>query len=346
MNVIIREIKDIPSLEHIIDLEILVWGLADRDAVPSNVLHPIILNGGLVLAAYMDDDVVGLSFAFPTRTNTLWSHITGIHPDYRSQGIGHLLKQHQREWARQQGYKAIHWTYDPLQRRNAHFNLNVLGARAIRFYPDFYGQMRDSINAGLPSDRLELSWPVSPPRKLSVSNTNSVFLLARNSGYEPELSDLTALNGQVNIEIPFDINTLKKENLTLAQHWSATIRTAFTQALANGYEVTGFTTIDDRCWYNLAPPTPWYLYVVRCQDESLYTGIATDVQRRIQQHNAGKGANYTASRRPVELLRAWKFSDQSSALKAEVSFKRLSRPRKLAHLKNSIPFAGGQPWTP
>jgi putative endonuclease len=78
----------------------------------------------------------------------------------------------------------------------------------------------------------------------------------------------------------------------------------------------------------MSPARPWFLYVVRCADGTLYTGISTDVQRRVKQHNAGRGARYTASRRPVKLQAVWRFPSHQSALKAEIVFKRRGRPQK------------------
>lgn len=77
----------------------------------------------------------------------------------------------------------------------------------------------------------------------------------------------------------------------------------------------------------------WCVYVLRCSDRSLYCGITNDLPRRIKQHNCGKGARYTRSRGPVKLARCWPVEKKSSALKAELAFKRLNRPAKLALLK-------------
>jgi len=72
----------------------------------------------------------------------------------------------------------------------------------------------------------------------------------------------------------------------------------------------------------------WYLYVVRCRDESLYTGITTDVDRRVRQHTTGKGAKYTRSRSPVFLVASWEAGTKSDALRIEIKFKRLTRFQK------------------
>ena len=87
----------------------------------------------------------------------------------------------------------------------------------------------------------------------------------------------------------------------------------------------------------------WYLYVVECADETLYTGITTDPQRRVHEHNhSTRAAKYTRSRRPVRLLATWCFEDQSAAASAEWHFKQLSRPQKLERLDRERPLALAQ----
>ena len=81
------------------------------------------------------------------------------------------------------------------------------------------------------------------------------------------------------------------------------------------------------------PPQQWCVYVLRCSDRSLYCGITNDLARRIKQHNRGAGARYTRSRGPVKLVRSWPAENKSAALKAELAFKKLKRPTKLALLK-------------
>lgn len=79
---------------------------------------------------------------------------------------------------------------------------------------------------------------------------------------------------------------------------------------------------------NKTPTSPWYVYIVRCRDEKLYTGITTNLDRRIEEHNRGIGCKYTAYRRPVKLVYSEPTPDRSSALKREARIKRLSRLRK------------------
>lgn len=88
---------------------------------------------------------------------------------------------------------------------------------------------------------------------------------------------------------------------------------------------------------------PWYLYVAKCSDGSFYTGITIDIQRRIGEHNAGRGARYTAARRPIHLLAAWRFPDQVSAMKAERGFKSKRRRQKEKLITSGLPLLDGQP---
>ena len=82
----------------------------------------------------------------------------------------------------------------------------------------------------------------------------------------------------------------------------------------------------------------WFLYVLECVDETLYTGICTDLARRVEEHNESpRGARYTRARRPVELAAAWEFEDRSAASKAEYAFKKLRRATKLAVLAGDAP---------
>ena len=77
---------------------------------------------------------------------------------------------------------------------------------------------------------------------------------------------------------------------------------------------------------------PWFVYILRCRDDTLYTGITTDVGRRIEEHNAGKapGARYTRSRRPVELAYAEEAPSRAAASRREIAIKQCDRQDKLA----------------
>ena len=87
---------------------------------------------------------------------------------------------------------------------------------------------------------------------------------------------------------------------------------------------------------------PWFLYVVECADATLYTGISIDVARRVKEHNAGRGAKYTAARRPVTLRAAWRFPNRQTAMQAEIAFKHRLRKDKIRLIQAGGEFRKGQ----
>ena len=85
---------------------------------------------------------------------------------------------------------------------------------------------------------------------------------------------------------------------------------------------------------------PWFLYALLCADGTVYTGVTTDLERRLREHNAGRGARYTAGRRPVRLIGGWAFEDRGTAQSAEAHFRTLKRRAKLQHASRRLPVAG------
>lgn len=164
MTITYRSLTNMAEFEQVVDLEIAIWGINPRDALPANMLRALSSHGGMVLGAYDDERLVGLAVAFRASGEMLWSHMTGVHRDYQKRGIGLALKRLQREWAIEQGCTEIRWTFDPIQRGNAHFNLHLLGAQSNLYHDNYYGDMDDDINRGMPSDRLEAIWLLSDAR--------------------------------------------------------------------------------------------------------------------------------------------------------------------------------------
>jgi len=135
-------------------------------------------------------------------------------------GAGFALKQHQKLWAQARGLDAITWTFDPLVRRNCVFNFEKLGAIGVEYLPNFYGTMVDAINAGDDSDRLFAYWNLKP----SASATETT----------PTTSAECLL-----VELPADIEKLRKTDLAAAQQWRVQVREQLEEAMQNGYQVTG-----------------------------------------------------------------------------------------------------------
>jgi predicted GNAT superfamily acetyltransferase len=193
-----------------------VWG---STPVTGELLRALGHSGHYVVGAYDGEQLIGASVAFATADGSgeLHSHITAVAPGLAGRGLGLTLKGHQRAWAAEHGLVAVRWTFDPLVRRNAWFNITKLGVAVEAYLPDFYGPMDDAINRGEASDRLLVRWAVSdePPPP-------------------PGEAELTCAT-------PEDIEALRAADPTAASAWRAAVRDGLGGAFADGYGVVGFT---------------------------------------------------------------------------------------------------------
>ncbi|MFK4996846.1 GNAT family N-acetyltransferase [Bacillus sp. N9] len=158
MNIEIRQLHSIEEMNQVQALEDLVWR---GDAIPSHQTLTAIKNGGLMLGAFIQGELIGFNYSFPGFVDGkvyLCSHNMGIHPEFRGKGIGEQLKERQRKTALQMGYHLITWTYDPLETRNAYLNLSKLRAVCHTYVENCYGEMNDGLNNGLPTDRFQVEW--------------------------------------------------------------------------------------------------------------------------------------------------------------------------------------------
>jgi predicted GNAT superfamily acetyltransferase len=219
-----------------------VWGVAERNIVPRELLLTIHLNGGLVHGAFEGDRLVGFCFAFAGLREgrlRLCSHQLGVLPEFRGRGIGIALKLAQKQDALRLGYELISWTFDPLEARNAYINLHRLGCVARLYDRDHYGPMEDELNRGLPSDRFEAEWWLQRGRP-AFDATAATLLLAIGTSGEPVLEPQNSSQGPVLIQIPTDFQALKRADIQLAKRWRLDSRLAFEQALSWGMVAVDF----------------------------------------------------------------------------------------------------------
>jgi len=209
----------------IADLFDKVWDV--KSMVSPEIMTASLHNGGYGSVIYIDSKPVGAAFALVGRalpglnSPNLHSHATGVLPEFVGKGIGEMIKRHQWAWAKEYGFDTITWTFDPLVRRNAHFNLVKLGARVLGYHQNFYGELDDGINAGEQSDRVLVRWDVvgvdAPlERKFVEPTPNSVV-----------------------IETPADIEQLRKTDRVQSDGWRARQRAAFESAQLAGLRVEG-----------------------------------------------------------------------------------------------------------
>jgi predicted GNAT superfamily acetyltransferase len=221
-----------------------IWGAAERNVVPRELLLTMQLNGGLVHGAFLPDGrLVGFCFGFAGLRDgqlRLCSHQLGVVPELRGAGIGIALKLAQRRDALRLGYTLVSWTFDPLEARNAYINLHRLGCIARLYDRNHYGEMEDELNRGLPSDRFEVEWWLDRPTPATPPGEPPVMLrVAGNSEPVRETVDL-ATAPAVLIGVPDDFQAVKRNSLDLALRWRLESRAALEAALTAGMIAVDF----------------------------------------------------------------------------------------------------------
>jgi predicted GNAT superfamily acetyltransferase len=234
----IRECVTIEQLDQCVKLQREVFGLPDLEISPRRHLIVSRQAGGWTMGAFANrspDRVVGFVHhlvAIRGQDEIIgYSHMMAVHKDYQNLGLGARLKWAQRERALAEGRRFIKWTWEPMQARNAHFNLNRLGVVVRSYGEDFYGTdyvtdpEQSSVPKGLPSDRLFAEWELSSPR---------VAKLAGGGEPTPPAGHVAA------IEIPADWTGLIKRDVNLAKKEQFRVRREFQQAFSAGLVCAGF----------------------------------------------------------------------------------------------------------
>jgi predicted GNAT superfamily acetyltransferase len=168
------KIQPLTSLEHFercVVLQLEVWGYSDGDVIPRRVFVVAQRIGGQVIGAFDQNTLVGFAMSLPgyrAGMPYLHSHMLAVLPQYRNAGIGRRLKLAQRDDAIARGFDLMEWTFDPLEIRNSHLNINRLGAIVRRYQPDFYGPSSSPLQGGLPTDRLYAEWWLRSGRVASL----------------------------------------------------------------------------------------------------------------------------------------------------------------------------------
>lgn len=270
----IKSLKDITALRQIEQLQVEIWGMPDREIVPSHQLLAAAGAGGAVLAAVEPDGtMIGFCYGFAGWREgqpLFYSHMAGVTGHRQLQDVGFRLKCAQREAALAMGYARAVWTYDPLQSINARFNLHKLAATAGRYYVNYYGEMPDELNRGVDSDRLEVDWVLGSPRvQAAVAGQAderswddalaALVAVPHPLGLAPRepLRDLGA--PVVTLEVPTDFPAIRRRDRGLAQAWRTTTRELFLHYFARGYRAVDFLLRPGeplRGYYVLSRETP------------------------------------------------------------------------------------------
>jgi predicted GNAT superfamily acetyltransferase len=229
----IRSLSTPAELAAVDALAGLIWRTDGSAVVPRELLRVLAVTGSYVAGAFDGTRLTGFAVGILGRHDgelELHSHVAGVHPEVQNAGVGFALKLDQRRWALEHGIRLITWTFDPLVRRNAVFNLAKLGATVSDYLVDFYGEMTDGVNAGQGSDRWWVRWDVHAAPEPQAGDRRFVDPMARSIC----CSDLVC-------PIPDDIEALRRTDPAAARRWRLEVREALTAAMASGHRVVGVT---------------------------------------------------------------------------------------------------------
>lgn len=231
-DVEVRPCGTLPEYEECVRLQRVVWG--DDIVVPSTMFVVAHHTGGQIIGAFDGAKMVGFTMALAGvrgRKPFLHSHMTAVLEEYRDRGVGRRLKLFQRRDALKRGIRLVEWTFDPLELKNAHFNLVRLGAVARKFIPNCYGVTQSPLHAGLPTDRLVAEWWLDSDRVK--------YILAD--------SPLPATGPVARISLPSNLGEIKSSDRDDGARIQASMREQFEKyfrggCIATGLETTGATT--------------------------------------------------------------------------------------------------------
>ena len=226
-GILVRSLRGVEEMNIGVDLQRRIWGHSEIETVPGQMFIVAHETGGQVLGAFHQGRAIGFALAFMGAhrgTVYLHSHMVGVLPEFQDRGVGRLLKLAQRDDAIARGIDLIEWTFDPLQLKNAHFNLERLGAIVRRYIPNCYGRTSSPLHAGLPTDRLVAEWRIRSPRVRELLN-------GRRRAIEPDAA---------RISIPAAIREICGSDPVEAQRVQARVHEEFERHITQGHAAVGF----------------------------------------------------------------------------------------------------------
>lgn len=217
----LRGLTRLEDAEAILEVMIDTWG--EHQLVPREMLRALPESGNVPIGAFAEGRMVGyvLGWAGVEERDGLHvhSHMLAVRPGLRHGGVGYALKLAQRAQALGQGIRVVRWTFDPLVARNAHLNLNKLGAVCDRFERNYYGVMTDVLNRGERTDRFIVRWDlVREPGPRTIAPAAIVATIA----------------------VPADHETLRRDSPGEAAAWRDRVADAIEAQLAAGRVAAAF----------------------------------------------------------------------------------------------------------
>lgn len=224
LPITVRHCSTLEEYEECERLQLVTWG---RDQVVPLPLFVVAREtGGQTLGAFAGNQMVGFTLGLVGihgERRIIHSHMTAVLAEFRDRGIGRMLKLAQRNDCLGRGIHLVEWTFDPLELKNAHFNINRLGAVVRRYVPNCYGITESPLHAGLPTDRLVAEWYLDSPRVNGIMR-----------GEAPRVSP-----SSVRVTIPQDISARKQADPSTGAHVQNEMRQQFLTYMKEGWVVTG-----------------------------------------------------------------------------------------------------------
>ncbi|MFQ5964036.1 MAG: hypothetical protein ACE5KZ_07120 [Candidatus Scalinduaceae bacterium] len=265
MPITFRYLKTLEEFEPCEKLQEAVWGFNQIDTIPARFMLVLRKHGGFAMGAFDGDMMVGFVFGVPAvhyGCPSQHSHMMAVLPEYRDQNIGFRLKKAQREDALSCNIDLITWTFDPLQAKNAHLNLNKLGVIACSYEINLYGEETSSkLHGGLGTDRLLAEWWLLSDKVKSIMDDDTQDVKERKHAEGvninktecdeqglllPSESDLTLGNDVLLLEIPDDIEKIKKRNIQVAHRWREHVQKVLLHYFAAGYYISSLRVNEER----------------------------------------------------------------------------------------------------
>lgn len=253
----IRPLRTDGEFRACVEIQEEIWGAEFTERVPPTILQVCQRIGGIAAGAFdAGDRLQGFVFGMTgVKDGELvhWSDMLAVRREARNLGLGQQLKRYQAERVRELGVARMYWTFDPLVARNAHLNLNKLGAEVVEYAVDMYGSTESDLHR-IGTDRFVVAWRIGaqgaqPGRELAADMADAPVLDEASGA----AGDGASMASMVRVEVPVDIDRIQRESLEEAQEWRARTRRAFVSALDQGYRVTGFhrEANQGRCYYTL-----------------------------------------------------------------------------------------------
>lgn len=252
----IRPFSTMDEYRECVALQEETWGHGFSERVAPAILKVSQILGGVAAGAYdASGGLVGFVFGMTgVRDGKVvhWSDMLAVRRGLRDSGLGARLKAYQRDVLLERGVAIMHWTFDPLQSRNAYLNFSKLGIVVREYARDMYGQTDSPLHRGIGTDRFVALWLMDTDRVArrvageergpgAEAASGAAPALDEASGGEglprPGVPRLDLDAGVVRVAIPADISAVMADSMELALAWRESTRQALTHYIEGGYEV-------------------------------------------------------------------------------------------------------------